>query len=67
MANKIKKTLIINKNKFTLEIYPDLRNSRDKDCPFWEIFPHDYHAALFAFSNKYKLDKLIKEKYVEEK
>ena len=32
----------------------------------WEIFPYDYEAALYAFSNKEKLNKIIKEKHVYE-
>ena len=31
---------------------------------FGKIFPHDYHAALYAFSNKEKLNKIIKEKHL---
>ena len=43
----IKKTIKFAKNKFSLEIYLGLH---DKFA--WEIFPHDYNAALYAFSNK---------------
>ena len=32
----------------------------------WEIFPEDYHSALYAFSNKEKLNKLIRKKYLYE-
>ena len=53
MKNKngsiIEKTIKINKHKFNLEIYPKLVD--------WEIFPHNYDAALYAFSNKDKLNK----------
>ena len=63
MKNKngsiIKKTIEINKHKFNLEIYPRLID--------WEIFPHDYDAALYAFSNKDKLNKNIETNYVYEK
>ena len=32
----------------------------------WEIFPEDYHAALYAFSNKQKLNKIIEDKHIYE-
>ena len=54
----IKKIVKIKKHKFNLEIYPALVD--------WEIFPHDYDAALYAFSNKEKLNKIIKDKYIYE-
>ena len=57
-SKPIIKEVKINKYKFKLEIYPTLLE--------WEIFPYDYHAALYAFSNKEKLNKIIKEKYVYE-
>jgi len=57
-SKPIIKEVKINKYKFKLEIYPTLLE--------WEIFPRDYHAALYAFSNKEKLNKIIKEKYVYE-
>ena len=55
----IKKIIKVNKHKFNLEIYPRLVD--------WEIFPHDYDAALYAFSNKDKLNKLIEDEHVFEK
>ena len=59
MRNKpIRKKITVNKHKFTIEIYPALVD--------WEIFPHDYNAALYAFSNKEKLNKKIKDKYIYE-
>ena len=57
----IKKTIKIAKNKFNLEIYLGLNNKIG-----WEIFPHDYSAALFAFSNKDRLNKVVENKYVYE-
>jgi len=57
-SKPITKEVKINKHKFRIEIYPSLVD--------WEIFPHDYDAALYAFSNKDKLNKIIKEKYVYE-
>jgi hypothetical protein len=32
-----------------------------------EIYPKDHHAALYAFSNKDKLNKLIEDEHVFEK
>jgi|TARA_R110000796_G_scaffold123367_1_gene237718 hypothetical protein len=49
------------KNKFKLEIYLGL----EKDLA-WEIFPHDYDAALYAFSNKDRMTKIIEHKYIYE-
>ena len=57
-SKPITKKIKVNKHKFTIEIYPALVD--------WEIFPYDYNAALYAFSNKEKLNKIIKEKYVYE-
>lgn len=54
----IRKTIKIDKHKFNLEIYPRLVD--------WEIFPHNYSAALYAFSNKNRLNKIIEKKYVHE-
>ena len=52
------KNITVSKHKFRLEIYNRLVD--------WEIFPHDYSAALYAFSNKDKLNKVIEKKYVYE-
>ena len=57
-SKPITKKIKVNKHKFTIEIYPALVD--------WEIFPHDYDAALYAFSNKEKLNKIIKDKYIYE-
>ena len=63
MKNKkgsvILKIIKIDKHKFNLEIYPRLVD--------WEIFPHNYDAALYAFSNKEKLNKKIKTNHVYQK
>jgi len=56
----ITKTIQISKNKFNLEIYTGLENIA------WEIFPHNYDAALYAFSNKDKLNKVVEKKYLYE-
>jgi len=57
----IRKTIMFAKNKFKLEIYLGL----EKDLA-WEIFPHDYDAALYAFSNKDRMTKIIEHKYIYE-
>jgi len=60
-ASRIVKTISINKKyKFDLEIYLGLEDLS------WEIFPHDYNAALYAFSNKDKLNKTIESKHIYE-
>ena len=56
----IKKTITVDKKYiFDLEIYPRLIS--------WEIYPKDNKAALYAFSNKDKLNKLIEDEHVFEK
>ena len=67
MARTITKQINVDKVNFTLEIYPAREGSTGMEGPYWEIFPEDYHAALYAFSNKDKLNKLIKDKYVDKK
>jgi len=61
MANKnfFKKNITVNKHEFRLEVYPALVD--------WEIFPHTYDAALYAFINKEKLKKLVEKKYILQK
>ena len=60
----IKKQITVSKNKFSLEIYPAREGNYGIEGPYWEIFPHDYHAALYAFSNKDKLNKMIEKKFI---
>ena len=56
----IKKTITVDdKYIFDLEIYPRLVS--------WEIYHKDHHAALYAFSNKDKLNKLIEDEHVFQK
>ena len=55
----IRKTIEVNNHIFNLEIYPRLVS--------WEIFPSDHNAALYAFSNKDKLNKTIETNHVYEK
>ena len=62
----IKKEIKVDKVKFTLEIYPAREGCSGTEGPFWEIFPEDYHAALYAFSNKQKLNDYIEKKYITE-
>ena len=57
-SKPITKEFKVSKHKYRIEIYPALVD--------WEIFPHDYDAALYAFSNKEKLNKIIKDKYIYE-
>ena len=52
------KNITVNKHKFRLEIYGRLVD--------WEIFPHNYEAALYAFSNKDKLNKQIEDNHIYE-
>tara|TARA_R100000008_G_scaffold73064_1_gene51415 strand:- start:235 stop:429 length:195 start_codon:yes stop_codon:yes gene_type:complete len=55
----IKKTIEVNNYMFDLEIYPRLVS--------WEIFPKTHEAALYAFSNKEDLNKIIETNHVYEK
>jgi|TARA_R100000152_G_C6722001_1_gene147860 methyl coenzyme M reductase subunit D len=66
MTNTVKKEIEVKGNKFHLEIYPQREGTDINEFTF-EIFPYDYKAALYAFSNKQSLNKLIKEKYITEK
>ena len=55
----IRKTIEVNNHIFNLEIYPKLVS--------WEVFPQTYNAALYAFSNKDKLNKTIETNHLYEK
>ena len=63
MANQIKKTIKVDNHTFHLEIYVQLEGIKDVT---FEIFPEDYHAALYAFSNKNKLNQHIEDNYIYE-
>jgi len=63
MTNVIRKDITVAKHKFRVEIYPQLTSSEEVS---FEIYPEDYNAALYAFSNKEKLNRLIKEKHIYE-
>jgi len=64
MTGTIKKVITVAKNKFTLEIYPAREGCHGTEGPYYEIVAHDYNASLCAFSNKDKINKLIKEKHL---
>jgi len=64
MTSTVRKKIKVSKYNFYLEIYPVREGCNGKEGPFYEIFPEDYHAALYAFSNKDKLNKKIEEKYL---
>ena len=53
----------IGKHNFDLEIYPKLEGHEDIT---WEIFPKTHEASLYAFSNKDKIDKIVKKNYIYE-
>ena len=57
-SKPITKEIKVSKYKFKVEIYPSLVS--------WEIFPYDYKAALYAFSNKNKINNIIEEQYIYE-
>lgn len=63
-SRTIKKQIKVDNVKFTLEIYPAREGCSGTEGPYWEIFPEDYHAALFAFSNKQKINELIEKKFI---
>ena len=67
--NIIKKNIKVDGVEFDLEIYLRLETSgysnRQDLC--YEVFPKDYNAALYAFSNKDKFNKLIEDKSIYEK
>jgi len=64
MTGTIKKIITVAKNKFTLEIYPAREGCHGREGPYYEIFGHNYNACLYAFSNKDKINKLIKQKHL---
>ena len=64
MTGTVKKSFTVAKHKFTLEIYPEREGCHYKEGPYFEIFGDGYDACLYAFSNKEKINKLVKEKYL---
>ena len=67
MTNYIVKEIKIKKHKYQLEIYPPREGCNGTEGPYYEIFPLDYEASLYAFSNKDSLNKFIETNYVFEK
>jgi hypothetical protein len=59
--SKIEKIITVAKHKFRLEIYLSLEGYNDV-C--WEIYPYNYNASLYAFSNKKRLAKIIETKHI---
>ena len=59
-----RKKIKVSNYKFILEIYPTREGCNGKEGPYWEIFPENYNASLYAFSNKDKLTKKVKDKYL---
>ncbi len=66
MTKIIKKQIKIKEHEFTIEVYPNLEGSKDFSKIAWEVFPENHDAALYAFSNKDHLNKLIEDKYIYE-
>mgnify|MGYP005996093487 CR=1 FL=1 len=60
---RVNKNIVIAKHKFKLEIYLALEGHEDIS---WEIFPENYDACLYAFSNKKRIEKIIQKKYLYE-
>ena len=60
---KVNKNIVVAKHKFQLEIYLALEGHNDIS---WEIFPQTREASLYAFSNKDRLEKIIKQKHIYE-
>ena len=60
---RINKKIVIAKHKFKLEIYLALEGH---GSIAWEIFPENYEASLYAFSNKKRMEKIIQKKYLYE-
>jgi len=59
-----RKKIKVSNYKFTLEIYFAREGCKGTEGPFWEIFPENYNASLYAFSNKDSLTKKVKQKYL---
>ena len=58
----IKKEIKVKSHKFLLEIYPSREGTADEIQ--FEIFGHNYKSCLYAFSNKDKINKIIKQKHL---
>ncbi len=66
MTNYVVKEITISKHKYQLEIYPMREGCNGKEGPYFEIFPLNYDASLYAFSNKEKINKLIEKEHLNE-
>ena len=74
MTDIVKKDIKIGRHYFTLEIYTASLGSPIKPSSLdvhqdiaWEIFPSDYSACLYAFSNKKRIENIINKKYLLDK
>jgi hypothetical protein len=63
MKSYFTRDIKISRYNFRLEIYMGLEGHREMT---WEIFPSNYKACLYAFSNKKKIENIINEKYIFE-
>ena len=66
--NIIKRNIKVKGFEFTLEIYLRLETSGYSNYQdlCYEIFPKNYDASLYAFSNKQKLENIVEKKYLYE-
>ena len=74
MTDFVRKDLKIGGHSFVLEIYTSSLGSPIKPSSLdvhqdiaWEIFPEDYSACLYAFSNKKRIENIINKKYLLDK
>ena len=74
MTDFVRKDLKIGGHSFVLEIYTASLGSPIKPSSLdvrqdiaWEIFPEDYSACLYAFSNKKRIENIINKKYLLDK
>ena len=73
MTDFVRKDLKIGVHSFVLEIYTTSLGSPIKPSSLdvhqdiaWEIFPEDYSACLYAFSNKKRIENIITKQYLYE-
>ena len=60
---KINKYIKVGKHKFKLEIYLALDGHRKLT---WEIFPENYDACMYAFSNKKRIEDIVEKNHIHE-
>lgn len=65
MAKKahVTRRIQIAKHKFILEVYLALEGHKEIS---WEIFPLNHQAALYAFENKQKIERIVERKHLYE-